>query len=104
MLEHYHRLTATVSDLIMGNAYSFRVFAENQVGISEASTVTKEVATIQKTGDLLDTYSALIYLGSVCLCERDFGGSAAVQVSTYTLMSCNKSVRVLSVCVFKEKT
>ncbi|XP_040007931.1 myosin binding protein Ha isoform X2 [Xiphias gladius] len=50
VLEHYHRLTATVSDLIMGNAYSFRVFAENQVGISEASTVTREVATIQKTG------------------------------------------------------
>ncbi|XP_018523725.1 myosin binding protein Ha isoform X3 [Lates calcarifer] len=50
VLEHYHRLTATVSDLIMGNSYSFRVFAENQVGISETSAVTKEVATIQKTG------------------------------------------------------
>ncbi|XP_008284377.1 myosin binding protein Ha [Stegastes partitus] len=50
VLEHYHRLTATVSDLIMGNSYSFRVFAENQVGISEMSAVTKEVATIQKTG------------------------------------------------------
>lgn len=52
MLEHYHRLSATVSDLIMGNSYSFRVFAENQVGISEKSAVTKEVANIQKTGDL----------------------------------------------------
>ncbi|XP_031167300.1 myosin binding protein Ha isoform X1 [Sander lucioperca] len=50
VLEHYHRLTATVSDLIMGNSYIFRVFAENQVGISEMSTVTKEVATIHKTG------------------------------------------------------
>ncbi|XP_044065679.1 myosin binding protein Ha isoform X2 [Siniperca chuatsi] len=50
VLEHYHRLTATVSDLIMGNSYCFRVFAENQVGISETSAVTKEVATIQKTG------------------------------------------------------
>ncbi|XP_034392972.1 myosin binding protein Ha isoform X1 [Cyclopterus lumpus] len=50
VLEHYHRLTTTVTDLIMGNAYSFRVFAENQVGISEMSTVTKGVATIQKTG------------------------------------------------------
>ncbi|XP_032376623.1 myosin binding protein Ha isoform X1 [Etheostoma spectabile] len=49
VLEHYHRLTATVSDLIMGNSYIFRVFAENQVGMSEMSTVTKEVATIQKT-------------------------------------------------------
>ncbi|XP_041860429.1 myosin binding protein Ha isoform X3 [Melanotaenia boesemani] len=50
VLEHYHRLTATISDLIMGNSYSFRVFAENQVGISETSAITKEVATIQKTG------------------------------------------------------
>ncbi|KAM9342157.1 myosin binding protein Ha isoform 2-T2 [Pholidichthys leucotaenia] len=50
VLEHYHRLTATVSDLVMGNSYSFRVFAENQVGRSERSAVTKEVATIQKTG------------------------------------------------------
>ncbi|XP_044207570.1 myosin binding protein Ha isoform X1 [Thunnus albacares] len=50
VLEHYHRLTATVSDLIMGNSYSFRVFAENQVGISEMSAITKDVATIQKTG------------------------------------------------------
>ncbi|KAK2897601.1 myosin binding protein Ha isoform X1 [Channa argus] len=50
VLEHYHRLSATISDLVMGNSYSFRVFAENQVGISESSAVTKEVATIQKTG------------------------------------------------------
>ncbi|KAF7660240.1 hypothetical protein LDENG_00285970 [Lucifuga dentata] len=50
VLEHYHRLTATVSDLIMGNSYSFRVFSENQVGSSETSAVTKGVANIQKTG------------------------------------------------------
>ncbi|XP_077369721.1 myosin binding protein Ha isoform X2 [Festucalex cinctus] len=50
VLEHYHRLTATISDLIMGNSYAFRVFSVNKVGISEKSTVTKDVATIQKTG------------------------------------------------------
>ncbi|XP_070825048.1 myosin binding protein Ha isoform X2 [Chaetodon trifascialis] len=50
VLENYHRLTATVSDLIMGNSYCFRVFAQNQVGTSESCAVTKEVATIQKTG------------------------------------------------------
>ncbi|XP_059189468.1 myosin binding protein Ha [Centropristis striata] len=50
VLEHYHRLTATVSDLIMGNSYIFRVFAENQVGVSESSAVTKGVATVPKTG------------------------------------------------------
>lgn len=55
VLENYHRLTATVSDLIMGNSYNFRVFTQNQVGISESCATTKEVATIQKTGDLLDS-------------------------------------------------
>lgn len=53
MLENYHRLNATVSDLIMGNSYSFRVFAQNRVGTSESCGVTKDVAMIHKTGDLL---------------------------------------------------
>lgn len=65
VLEHYHRLTATVSDLIMGNSYSFRVFSENQVGISEMSAVTKDVATIQKTGDLL-LICSLILVELIC--------------------------------------
>ena len=86
MLEHYHRLTATVSDLIMGNSYIFRVFAENQVGISESSAVTKEVATILKTGDLLESVF-------------EFSGRAVAQVGTSTLMSCNNRVTVLSVCL-----
>ncbi|XP_023689813.1 myosin binding protein Ha [Paramormyrops kingsleyae] len=50
VLEHYHRLNATVSDLVMGNSYSFRVFSENKVGRSEQAAVTKAFATIQKTG------------------------------------------------------
>ncbi|XP_029911463.1 myosin binding protein Ha [Myripristis murdjan] len=50
VLEHYHRLNATISDLIMGNSYNFRAFAENKVGVSESATVTKEVAHIPKTG------------------------------------------------------
>lgn len=68
VLEHYHRLSATISDLVMGNSYSFRVFAENKVGMSEKSTVTKEVATIQKTGDPLNAHSTFICLTSVCFC------------------------------------
>lgn len=50
VLEHFHRLNATVSDLVMGNSYVFRVFSENKVGRSETATVTKDVAHIQKTG------------------------------------------------------
>ncbi|CAL1609090.1 unnamed protein product [Knipowitschia caucasica] len=50
VVDHYHRLNATISDLIMGNTYKFRAFAENKCGISEEATVTKEEATILKTG------------------------------------------------------
>lgn len=53
MLENYHRLNATISDLIMGNTYKFRVFAENKCGISEDAAVTKEEAKILKEGTLL---------------------------------------------------
>lgn len=52
VLDHYHRLNATISDLIMGNVYKFRVFSENKVGVSESATVAKEEAKILKTGNL----------------------------------------------------
>lgn len=51
VLEHYHRLNATISDLIMGNTYKFRAFSENKCGLSESATVTKEEAKILKTGN-----------------------------------------------------
>ncbi|XP_051270437.1 myosin binding protein Hb isoform X1 [Dicentrarchus labrax] len=50
VLEHYHRLNATISDLIMGNTYKFKVFSENKCGISEDATIAKEEAKILKTG------------------------------------------------------
>ncbi|XP_013887697.1 myosin binding protein Hb isoform X2 [Austrofundulus limnaeus] len=50
VLEHYHRLNATISDLIMGNTYKFRVFSENKCGLSESATVAKGEAKILKTG------------------------------------------------------
>lgn len=62
MLENYHRLNATISDLIMGNSYIFRVFSQNKVGTSETGAVTKEVANIQKTGDLFQISSPIILL------------------------------------------
>ncbi|XP_015271909.1 PREDICTED: myosin-binding protein H [Gekko japonicus] len=49
VLEHYNRTSCTVSDLIMGNSYSFRVFSENPCGLSEKAAVTKDVAHIKKT-------------------------------------------------------
>ncbi|XP_051931301.1 myosin binding protein Hb [Hippocampus zosterae] len=50
VMEHYHRLNGTISDLIMGNTYKFRVFSENKCGISEEAAVTKDEAKILKTG------------------------------------------------------
>lgn len=50
VLERYHPTTCTISDLIVGNAYSFRVFSENQCGLSTSAATTKELARIQKAG------------------------------------------------------
>ncbi|XP_046535676.1 myosin-binding protein H isoform X4 [Equus quagga] len=48
VLERYHPTTCTVSDLIVGNSYSFRVFSENLCGLSASAAVTKELAHVQK--------------------------------------------------------
>ncbi|XP_033939876.1 myosin binding protein Hb isoform X2 [Pseudochaenichthys georgianus] len=50
VVDHYHRLNATISDLIMGNTYTFRVYSENKCGISEEATVAKEESSIVKIG------------------------------------------------------
>ncbi|EPY85842.1 myosin-binding protein H [Camelus ferus] len=63
VLERYHPTTCTVSDLIVGNSYSFRVFSENLCGLSESATVTKELAHIQKTDTVAKPKSFV---------ERDF--------------------------------
>ncbi|XP_015270165.1 PREDICTED: myosin-binding protein C, fast-type isoform X2 [Gekko japonicus] len=48
--EHNRLTRCTVSDLIMGNEYYFRVFSENICGLSENPGVSKNTALIQKTG------------------------------------------------------
>ncbi|NWI33850.1 MYBPH protein, partial [Sula dactylatra] len=48
-LERCTRTSCTISDLIIGNTYSFRVFAENACGLSEKAAVTSAVAHIKKT-------------------------------------------------------
>uniref|UniRef100_U3I3Q8 Myosin binding protein H n=1 Tax=Anas platyrhynchos platyrhynchos TaxID=8840 RepID=U3I3Q8_ANAPP len=47
-LERCTRTSCTISDLIMGNTYSFRVFAENACGLSEKAAVASGVAHIEK--------------------------------------------------------
>ncbi|XP_034046072.1 myosin binding protein Ca isoform X2 [Thalassophryne amazonica] len=48
--EHNRRPSCTVSDLVMGNDYSFRVFTENICGFSKEAGVSKNTAFIMKTG------------------------------------------------------
>ncbi|KFV57412.1 Myosin-binding protein H, partial [Tyto alba] len=48
-LERCTRTSCTISDLIIGNTYSFRVFAENACGLSEKAAVASGVAHIKKT-------------------------------------------------------
>nr|XP_048682693.1 myosin-binding protein H isoform X1 [Caretta caretta] len=48
VVERCPRLSCTVSDLIIGNSYSFRVFSENACGHSAVAAVTTELAHIPK--------------------------------------------------------
>ncbi|XP_063045426.1 myosin binding protein Ca isoform X3 [Engraulis encrasicolus] len=48
--EHNRRPNCTVSDLVMGNEYSFRIFSENLVGLSDDAAVSKNTAVISKEG------------------------------------------------------
>ncbi|KAM7371547.1 hypothetical protein PAMP_008774 [Pampus punctatissimus] len=48
--EHNRRPNCTVSDLVMGNEYTFRVFSENICGLSDQAGISKNTAIISKTG------------------------------------------------------
>ncbi|XP_058136666.1 myosin-binding protein C, fast-type [Dasypus novemcinctus] len=50
VFEHNRHTHCTVSELIMGNEYYFRVFSENFCGLSESPGVSKNTAQILKTG------------------------------------------------------
>uniref|UniRef100_A0A8C8ZX37 Myosin-binding protein C, slow-type n=1 Tax=Prolemur simus TaxID=1328070 RepID=A0A8C8ZX37_PROSS len=52
VIEHYHRTNATITELVIGNEYYFRVFSENMCGLSEDATMTKESAMIAKDGKI----------------------------------------------------
>lgn len=49
-MEHYHRTCITISELVVGNEYYFRIFSENMVGLSKSATTTKDTAVIVKEG------------------------------------------------------
>ncbi|XP_054032207.1 myosin-binding protein H [Dryobates pubescens] len=48
-LERCSRTSCTISDLIIGNSYSFRVYAENACGLSERPATAAGLAHIHKT-------------------------------------------------------
>uniref|UniRef100_A0A8C9V238 Myosin-binding protein C, fast-type n=2 Tax=Scleropages formosus TaxID=113540 RepID=A0A8C9V238_SCLFO len=48
--EHNRRPNCTVSDLVMGNEYVFRIFSENICGLSDEAGLSKNTAVIAKTG------------------------------------------------------
>uniref|UniRef100_M3ZH32 Myosin binding protein C1 n=1 Tax=Xiphophorus maculatus TaxID=8083 RepID=M3ZH32_XIPMA len=51
-IEHYHRTCITITELVVGNEYFFRVFSENMCGLSELATQTKKSALIVKEGTM----------------------------------------------------
>ncbi|KAF3705193.1 Myosin-binding protein C, slow-type [Channa argus] len=50
-IEHYHRTCITITELVVGNEYFFRIFSENMCGLSETATQTKKSALIVKEGN-----------------------------------------------------
>ncbi|XP_071761858.1 myosin-binding protein C, slow-type [Centroberyx gerrardi] len=54
-IEHYHRTCITITELVVGNEYFFRIYSENMCGLSECATQTKDSALIVKEGMQLKT-------------------------------------------------
>ncbi|XP_029902033.1 myosin-binding protein C, slow-type isoform X3 [Myripristis murdjan] len=54
-IEHYHRTCITITELVVGNEYFFRIYAENMCGLSECATQTKNSALIVKEGMQMKT-------------------------------------------------
>ncbi|XP_010774854.1 myosin-binding protein C, slow-type isoform X2 [Notothenia coriiceps] len=55
-IEHYHRSCITITELVVGNEYFFRIFAENMCGLSETATQSKKSALIVKEGMQVKTH------------------------------------------------
>ncbi|XP_074554861.1 myosin-binding protein C, slow-type isoform X2 [Halichoeres trimaculatus] len=55
-IEHYHRTCITITELVVGNEYFFRIYSENMCGLSEDATQTKKSALIVKEGLQVKTH------------------------------------------------
>ena len=79
VLERCTRTSCTISDLIIGNTYSFRVFAENACGLSEKAAITSGVAHIEKTsGDKALAKGLGVVVGKKCLVPVGVRGTSLV--------------------------
>lgn len=64
MYEHNRRAGCTVSDLVIGNEYSFRVFSQNICGLSAEAGGSQNTAVIAKTGQEVAARSPALQTGS----------------------------------------
>ncbi|XP_062922565.1 myosin-binding protein H-like [Mobula hypostoma] len=60
VMEKSHATTYTISNLVMGNHYNFRVFSENLCGLSETAALCKDTVYVPKEGT---KYSPPVYKG-----------------------------------------
>uniref|UniRef100_A0A672ZKP3 Myosin-binding protein C, slow-type n=1 Tax=Sphaeramia orbicularis TaxID=375764 RepID=A0A672ZKP3_9TELE len=68
-IEHYHRTCITITELVVGNEYFFRIFSENMCGLSETATQTKKSALIVKEAQCLHEY---LYVKTPEYSDHDF--------------------------------
>ena len=71
--ERNRHTSCTVSDLIMGNEYYFRVYSENICGLSDLPGVSKNTARIVKTGLATPTCSGPVLVPRLSLGLFVFG-------------------------------
>lgn len=71
--EHNRRPNCTVSDLVIGNEYRFRVYSENLCGMSDEPGHSKNTAIISKAG--------------VCACVWPYRYDECAKCILYQVMS-----------------
>lgn len=92
-IEHYHRTCITIPELVVGNEYFFRIFAENMCGLSETATQTKKSALIVKEGnnDGKSRWLLTISDGEVCF-QREKLGAKDMH------LTCQMAIKLYFIC------